>query len=377
MICTNSSSETSFPPSRSASFTNTLVDANVQPDDRTSFEFGLEAKAFNNRVGIEASYYQYTDGPQIFSKSISQTSGYASYVVNGTKTQRTGWDVTVNGSILKSTKGLSWDATLNLGAFTNKFKELPSGLSILNNFYKVGSRTDEVWFRMMARTPDGQLINDAGGRPIYMPVAQYVGNSNPDLVWGLNNKLTYKAFTFNFQIDGRLGGVMEDYVRKKTFQGGRHIETVQGAMGEARYQDYKGVKSYVGEGVVVASGTPVFDPVTGRITNYNQLTFAPNTIKTFIQDYISRVHGNPEPNIMSKTYMKLREVMLTYELPQAMVQKSIFKKATVSLVARNLLYWMPDTRFNDVDIDQYPGESSIGLQTPTTRSYGININFIF
>jgi hypothetical protein len=47
------------------------------------------------------------------------------------------------------------------------------------------------------------------------------------------------------------------------------------------------------------------------------------------------------------------------------------------LVARNLLYWMPDTRFNDVDIDQYPGESSIGLQTPTTRSYGININFIF
>ena len=89
------------------------------------------------------------------------------------------------------------------------------------------------------------------------------------------------------------------------------------------------------------------------------------------------MHGNPEPNIMSKTYMKLREVMLTYELPQALVQKSIFKKATVSLVARNLLYWMPDTKFNDVDIDQYPGESSIGLQTPTTRSYGININFIF
>ena len=103
-----------------ASFTNTLVDANVQPDDRTSFEFGVEAKAFNNRVGIEASYYQYTDGPQIFSKSISQTSGYASYVVNGTKTQRTGWDVTINGAVIKSTKGVSWDATLNLGAFTNR-----------------------------------------------------------------------------------------------------------------------------------------------------------------------------------------------------------------------------------------------------------------
>ena len=184
------------------------------------------------------------------------------------------------------------------------------------------------------RTQDGQIINDAGGRPVISPVAQFAGNSNPDFVWGLNNKFSYKAFTLNMQVDGRVGGVMEDYVRKKTFQGGRHIETIQGAMGEARYQDYKGIKSYVGEGVVVASGTPIFDPVTGRITNYNALTFAPNTTKTFIQDYISRVHGNPEPNIMSKTYMKLREVMLTYELPQALVQKSIFKKATVSLIPK-------------------------------------------
>jgi hypothetical protein len=179
------------------------------------------------------------------------------------------------------------------------------------------------------------------------------------------------------QVDGRVGGVMEDYVRKKTFQGGRHLETVQGAMGVARYQDYLGVKAYVGEGVQVASGTPKFDAVTGLITNYNELTFAPNATKTFIQDYISRVHGIPEPNMMSKTFFKLREVVLTYELPASLVQKSFFKKATISAVGRNLLYWMPDSKFNDVDIDQYPGDSSIGLQTPTTRSYGININFTF
>jgi hypothetical protein len=68
---------------------------------------------------------------------------------------------------------------------------------------------------------------------------------------------------------------------------------------------------------------------------------------------------------------------VTYELPAALVKKSPFKKATVSLVGRNLMYWMPDSKFKDVDIDQYPGESSIGLQTPTTRSYGFNLNFIF
>lgn len=359
-----------------AIYTNTLVDSDVKPDDRSSIEVGVEARLLNNRIGIEASYYEYADGPQIFSKAISQSTGFASYVVNGTKTKRTGFDVTINGSILKKSNGINWDATLNMGSFKNVLTELPAGVNALNTFYTQGMRTDAVYFRLMARNSEGQIINDAGGRPIYLPVAQFAGFSNPNLVWGLNNKFSYKSFSLNIAFDGRVGGIMEDYVRKKTFQGGRHIETIQGAMGEARYQDYKGVKSYVGEGVFTSD--PIkYDPVTGKITNMDALKFVPNTTKTYLQDYISRLHGNPEPNIMSKTFFKMREVVLTYELPSTLFKKSIFKRATASLVGRNLLYWMPDSRFNDVDIDQYPGESSIGLQTPTTRSYGFNVNFIF
>jgi hypothetical protein len=263
-----------------------------------------------------------------------------------------------------------------MGSFKNVLTELPAGVTALNTFYTQGMRTDAVYFRLMARTNDGQIINDAGGRPLYLPVAQFAGYSDPKLVWGLNNKFSYKAFTLNIAFDGRVGGIMEDYVRKKTFQGGRHIETVQGAMGDARYQDYKGVKSYVGEGVFTADAIK-YDPVTGKIINMDALKFTTNTTKTFIQDYISRLHGNPEPNIMSKTFFKMREVVLTYELPSTLFKKSIFKRATASFVGRNLLYWMPDSKFNDVDIDQYPGESSINLQTPTTRSYGFNLNFIF
>ncbi|MFM2440187.1 MAG: hypothetical protein RLZ16_1186, partial [Bacteroidota bacterium] len=360
-----------------AVFSNSQVDSDVQPDDRTNLEFGVETRLFKNRLGIEATYFSYLDGPQIFSKSISQASGYATYVVNGTKTKRTGYDITINGVILKKANGLNWDATLNLGTFKNVLEELPDGVSNINTFYTKGMRTDAVYFRKFARTQDGQIINDGGGRPIVLPVAQFAGYSNPDWVWGLNNKLNYKAFTLNVQIDGRVGGIMEDYVRKKTFQGGRHIETVQGAMGAARYQDYLGVKSYLGEGVQLANGAISYDALTGQITNYGSLTFAPNATKTYLQDYISRLHGIPEPNIMSKTFFKLREIVLTYELPTTLVQKSIFKKATVSFVGRNLLYWMPDSKFNDVDVDQFPGSSSSDLQTPTTRSYGINVNFIF
>jgi TonB-linked SusC/RagA family outer membrane protein len=362
-----------------ARFTNSLVDDNVKPDNRTSTEIGLDMKFLKNRFGLDVAYFSYTDGPQIFNKQISAASGYSNYTINATKTRKTGLEISVSGTPVKLNNGFSWDVLLNWSAFKEKFTELPAGVSAINTFYKVGSRVDEVYIRKFARTPDGKIINDAGGRPIISPVAQFAGYASPDWVWGFNNRFNYKNLSLSFQFDGRVGGVMEDYVRKKTFQGGRHIETVQGAFGASRNDDGLGIKSYLGEGVQVSNGTAItFDPVTGLITNYSSLVFAPNGTKTFVQDYISRVHSIPEPNMMSKSYLKLREVVLTYNLPSRLLGKSFVRNANVSFVARNVLYFIKDKRFKDVDIDQYPGNnSSTNLQTPTTRSYGVNLNIVF
>ena len=57
-----------------------------------------------------------------------------------------------------------------------------------------------------------------------------------------------KNFSLNIQFDGRVGGVIVNYIQRQTFRGGRHIETIEGAYGIAREQDYKGVKSFVGPG---------------------------------------------------------------------------------------------------------------------------------
>jgi len=359
-----------------ARYTNKLVDDNIKPDNRSNVELGLDMKFLKNRFGIDVAYFNYIDGPQIFNKQISEASGYSNYTINATKTQKKGWEVTLAGTAIKSANGFSWDVLMNWSTFQETFKELPAGVNTLYTFYTVGSRTDEVYIRKFARAPDGQIINDGGGRPIVGPVSQFAGYSNPDWVWGFNNKFNYKNLSLSFQFDGRVGGVMEDYVRKKTFQGGRHIETVEGALGVARYDDTKGIKSYLGEGVQVSNGVAIaYDPVTGAITNYNALQFSPNATKTYAQDYVSRVHGIPEPNMMSKSYLKLREIVLGYNIP---VGKSFLQSANVSFVARNILYIMKDNRFNDVDIDQYAGsQSGTNLQTPTTRSYGINLNIVF
>jgi TonB-linked SusC/RagA family outer membrane protein len=359
-----------------ARFTDKVLDDNIKPDNRTNLELGLDVKFLKNRFGVDFAYFNYVDGPQIFNKQISEASGYSNYIINATKTQKKGLEISLAGTAIKAASGFNWDVLVNWSTFKETFKELPEGVAALYTFYKKGSRTDEVYINKFARTQDGQLINDGGGRPIILPVAQYAGYSNPDWVWGFNNKFSYKNLSFSFQFDGRVGGVMEDYVRKKTFQGGRHIETTEGALGAARYDDTKGVKSYLGNGVQVSNATAIiYDPVTGVITNYGALKFATNATKTYAQDYTSRLNSIPEANMMSKTYVKLREIIFGYNIP---LGKTFIRQANISFVARNVLYFIKDKRFNDVDIDQYAGsQSGTNLQTPTTRSYGINLNLVF
>ncbi|MDP2889720.1 MAG: SusC/RagA family TonB-linked outer membrane protein, partial [Bacteroidota bacterium] len=200
------------------------------------------------------------------------------------------------------------------------------------------------------------------------------GNANSDWAGAINNTFSYKNLSLKFQFDGRFGGTILDYVEQKTYQGGRHINTVLGKMGEARINDTKGIKSYVGEGVVLTSGKIEYDS-DGKVTNYDQLQFAPNTTASYLQDYISRVYGTNSAYSISRTYVKLREVVLTYNLPQKFLQKTFVKQANISFVGRNLLYF---AERSDIDIEQYAGTNgSSGLQTPTTRRFGFNLDITF
>lgn len=360
-----------------AFYTNTIINPDIQPEENTIYEFGTDIRFLKNRIGIDATYFIRDDGPQIYGLGISQSTGYTNQIVNGVVARTKGVEVTLNADILRNPEGLNWSATLNWDTWRRKLKEIYPGVDVLNGFYKVGDRLDGYYASAFARDPNGNIIHRSNGTIERLPVNQLLGHLDPDWTFGLNQKFGYKNWGLSFQVDGRVGGIMENYIRRQTFRGGRHIETVQGKMGEARYNDYKGIKSYIGEGVVITAGTPVYDPVTGVITNYKDLTFAPNTTATFLQDYISRYYATSEGVLMDRTYAKLREVILSYNVPVAKFGKSFMKSASVSFVGRNLLYFIKKQN-KDVDADQFVGgEGSTSLQTPTTKRYGININITF
>lgn len=365
--------------------TNYLYINNIKTSTRVNYEEGFDIKFLQNRLGLSATAFQYIDGPRILANPISTASGYSILYLNALKTKRSGYEGSIEGTPIKNLGGFTWNVLINVATNKEVYKELPAGQNTYNTFFKVGDRTDKLYGSAFVRTPDGQIINDAAGKPLVKPVAQYLGNENAKYTWAIANKLRYKNFTMGFQFDGSVGGVIIDYMHNKTMRGGANIETATGALGDARYQDWKnfGVTgyngTYVGQGVVVSNGTAInYDSKTGAVLNYSALQYAPNKQTAFVQDYVSKYYNVDESNLMSKTFSKLREVSFGFDFPKAWLQKSFIQKISASLYGRNLLYFYSDKRFKDVDLDQYNGaQAQTVLQSPTIRSYGFNLNLSF
>jgi TonB-linked SusC/RagA family outer membrane protein len=367
-----------------AAYTSNIYDPQIKPLNRVNFEEGFDIKFLSNRLGLSATAFQYIDGPKILQNPVSTASGFAYYYLNALKTRKTGYEVSVSGTPVR-TKNFNWDLLINWSTYKEVYLELPPGQTVYRGFYRKGDRVDKFYTSAFVRSPDGQIVNDDAGKPLSNPVAQALGYLNAKYQWSIYNQISFKSLSLGFQFDGYVGGSTVDYMHNKTMRGGRNTETVEGKLGEARLADYQhsGDASfpgiYVGEGVVVSNGTPInFNSETGEVLNYKDLQFAPNTKVTHVQDYVSKYYNVDEANLMSKTYAKLREVTLTYALPAKLLTKSFISKATISLVGRNLIYFYKDKRFRDVDLDQYNAAlSGTALQSPTPKRYGVNINLVF
>jgi TonB-linked SusC/RagA family outer membrane protein len=363
----------------SAVFTTQTIDPNISTAQRKATEVGLDIRFLHNRLGLDVTRFHYWN-KQIIGQLTSASSGYGSYLTNGDVYTNDGWEATLSGTPIQHPDGFTWNIMAN---FSNYQKKWVTYNSHPDNYEKNGARVDLVYGNAFVRTPDNKMVIDPGSG-VYLRYsdvgssAQKVfGHADPDWIWGLVNTFSYKNLSFKFQFDGMVGGVVEDYVRKKTLQGGRHSESAEGALGAARPMDEANIAAYTANGVIL-SGAPIqLDPINGNITNYKSLTPSTNTVKSQVQPFVTREASIPDLDIVNKTYVKLREVAITYKIPQKLFgRKNIVSGASISAVGRNLLYFFPD-KFKDLDVDQYTQDKGSGLQTPTTRSFGFNLNISF
>ncbi len=381
-----------------AYFTDTRSNSNIVTSSNSSTEFGGTIKFLNNKLVLDVTYFDAIKGPRIITQQWSDASGFHGGTINGVKTEKKGWEITVSGTPIKSASGLTWNILANWSTYKEVFKEFYDTLSSVGGkyiggdsriTYKVGDRVDGNYGYKFYRDLSGNIIHKANG-DIFKDnlVAQKLGNYNPDWVWSLINTVSYKNLSVNFQFDGRVGGVGQDYVYKKLLQGGREVSTAEGAYGTARSAEFnanpnndpnkKPTPTYVGQGVALTkdSPDPTVDPLTGKITNYNSLNLVANTTPYTLQDYIGTETKFDERVLISKTFAKLRQVTITYTFPSRFLTNKFFKAASISLVGRNLLYF---AKRKDIDWDSFIGTytNAQDLRSPTLRRYGININLTF
>jgi len=360
----------------SAQYTDQTVSPTIFTADRKATEFGADIRFLNNKIALDLTRYHYRN-TGIVGQGTSAASGYSTYLTNGNIYTNDGWEAVVSARPITNPRGFSWNIVANFSTYVKKWVSDANPDSWQHN----GTRIDLVYGNAFVRTPDGKMVIDPGSgvydrfSDLGSAAEKVFGHSDPDWQWGVVNTLSYKSFSFRFQFDGIVGGVMNDYVRQKTLQGGRHIEAASGALGVARPMDEANVPAYTGEGVNLTGAPIQLDPITGQITNMKELTEAPNTTKSLVQPFVYNASSIQDLCIIKKTYVKLREVALTYKLP-GFGGRSFIQAATVSLVGRNLLYFFPK-QYKDLDVDQYTQDSGSGLQTPTTRSYGFNVNLSF
>ena len=344
----------------------------IQPNRTITREGGLEMKFLKNRLGFDFTYYSYLEKNFIVNVPLSLASGYSSLLVNGNVFDRRGIELVLNATPVKS-RDFSWDIMLNYTRFEEVVKSWYNGsqygtlYSYYPNTIKVGERTDTYVGYAWQRSPEGKVVYDDNGNPQYIPQQVNLGHNNEDWSFGLSNRFTYKSFSFSFLIDGRIGGLTYDGVEAKMYEGGQHKAT------DNKYRDdsYAGKATYVPDGVVVTSGSATYD-VQGNITSDTR-KFAPVTAPT---DYINWVFNYYTQSIdqsvlYSRTFVKLREAILTYHLPPDLLSGIKIKSASVSIVGRNLLLF---TKVPFMDPDGYTGTT---IAEPSYRNIGINLSLKF
>nr|WP_121271839.1 SusC/RagA family TonB-linked outer membrane protein [Pedobacter schmidteae] len=348
----------------SLSLPEKLLAPGLKPNKTIAQEYGTEIRFLKNRIGLDFTYFNYDLINNVVPIPLSLATGYSSTQTNGDKYRRRGIEVVLSGNPIK-TKDFSWNIVANYSRLRKTVVEYYGGQEIRNGI-KVGERRDTYRGYVWQRSPDGQIVHE-GGIPQYVNQVVNMGYTDPDWEFGVGNNFSYRNFGLSFSFDGRIGGKMRNGLEAKMYEGGMHPATANSYRDDA----YAGKKTFFAGGVQQTGGNVTYD-AQGKITSDTR-TFAPNTTGVNYIDWVFATYTNSidEAVLYDRTFVKLREVTLSYQMPASMLKKTPFKGMSLSVVGRNLMLW---SKVPYMDPESY---INFDLAEPTTRNIGFNLNLKF
>jgi iron complex outermembrane receptor protein len=371
---------------------------NIRPENKYETEAGLEAMLFKNKVGVDFTWYNSRTVDQILQLSVPASSGAVSKLVNAGELQTSGVEVSVHAMPL-SRKQMKWTTRLNFAFNQARVSKLSSGVSQIV-FYEAeqsairivaeeGEAVGNIYIFPRMTDVSGQHVIGANGLYV-MDNTRYVkaGNVMPRAIGGWYNSLTWKRFSLDCMIDYRFGGKMVSPPIKYNLGAGMYESTMQ-----YRDEQHGGLPYYidnVGEkillpdhGATAPNGSKVYHDgliLPGVTVTGKENTKIVDAAYYYMNTFEWGAEALNESAIHENSYIKMREVILSYNLPVKLTGKLHFNNIRFSLVGRNLFYlWRtlkeqdPETAIGNNWIRQSVDEGS----TAANRSFGFSINLDF
>lgn len=337
----------------------------LQPQNASTFEVGTDLRFFNNRIGIDFTYYNTMTTNQIISIDIPLSTGYFSRNVNVGAVSNVGFEADLHLAVIRKPNGVNWNIDVNFNKNTQIVEELSEGLTE----YQLSAG----WSGLQIKAAPGEkfglygtgwrrnesgdiIINPNTGLREVAP-GQRFGDIYPDWIMGINNTFSFKGIDLNFLVDIRQGGVFYSGTVGNIRSTGLALETA-----ENRDQ------VFIDEGVL----------------DMGDGTFRPNDVPVqSMQDFWAHYSAisNTEGNVFDASYVKLREIRLSYNIPKNALDNTFISGLRMGVEARNL--WIIKDYVPHVDPElNFFGPATVGEgvefnSIPSVRSLGVNLMLTF
>lgn len=356
----------------STSVANSKKNPNLKPEETTSIEAGLEMRFVSNRIGFDVAYYKTNSVDQIYSVPVSRATGYTGKILNAGEIENKGFEVSLMLVPVKS-ENFTWTFNGNFSKNKNEVIKLEDGIENL----QLGSFQGGITINAQVGQPYGviygtdftylngqRVVDPANGQYIKTATSNNViGDTNPEWLMGLSNTLTYKDLSFSFLIDVQQGGSIFS------------LDTYYG-MATGLYEE----TSFIND-----LGNPVRNTLAdggGFINEGVNPDGSANTTRIRADRYGAQGYARGLPNsafVYDASYVKLREVALTYNMPGRFLDNSFLTGLSFSvtgsnvwIISKNMPYADPESGLSSGNLQGY----STG-PLPSTKDYGFNIKAQF
>jgi TonB-linked SusC/RagA family outer membrane protein len=349
-------------------YSATLYDPNLTPQNTSTVELGIDLRFLNNRIGIDYSFFNQVAKDQIFAVPMAGSTGYAQMVMNAGEMKGVGHEVILTLKPVQM-NNFKWDISANFSKIVNEVVELAPGVENIslggyvtpNIRASAGDTYPAIYGEQFVRDDEGRiLVNENPDSPGYgMPMAGEfgkIGDVSPDFILSvLNNFTLFKHVSLFAQLDWKQGGQM--------YSGSNRLMDLYGT--SKRTEDRTSKFIYDG---YLSNGQPnnIERGGEGDEGAYQHLY-------SNVLDAISEAH------IYGTSFVKLREVGVSFNIPKRYINSLRLSQASIGFVARNIVLWS-ELPYFDPEASQGQGNMTSGMDymsLPQTTSYGFSLNLTF